>query len=447
MAGTYRGRVNCFMNVNDKDLYAQQIFTNIYHFLKNQLEPAGVVTEVARQGGLSCTAMNQNYSWEKDPFLANAWFVFKWNVNANRTWPWYLLVQYTPSSVDPNAAPGYPCKMNNIGNDTYSKVMVAAAIGIGGTQNPWNGAGTMGTNTKGTPVWRIPPGGTNVAIVPRSNLGDLTYGSRAKGQIMPVAGSLLIDGETFTLNDGLNGNKVFEFDSTGSITPGRTPVAFTAGSTIQQVSDSIALAINTLVTGDFFIAAKSNPGGTVTLVNNQPGVIGNNTITETVANAGFLVQGMVGGTGYCENTVNLRYALSTSWHFVHLLADDDCFLFGATASGSTDANTHYFHFMGTYTPRPGIVCEYPFVSLRFWPPNSDMGIHAYTSDENTAYGGEGILGPGAVGMRNVRFSRIEEFFQANPNFSASPLAASKSGPFGWPWQSGGKSATTASSGL
>jgi hypothetical protein len=117
--------------------------------------------------------------------------------------------------------------------------------------------------------------------------------SAATGSITTVVGSLLVDGETFTLDDGVNPPVVFEFDNNSIITPGNVPVVFTALDTADQVRNFIVFAVNGSTVG---ITASIGGSGLVDLVNDLPGLGGNVTITETVANAGFLVTGMSGGT-------------------------------------------------------------------------------------------------------------------------------------------------------
>jgi hypothetical protein len=78
---------------------------------------------------------------------------------------------------------------------------------------------------------------------------------QATGTITAIAGSLLIDGETFTLNDGTNPPKVFEFDNNGSVLPGNVPVFFNVGMTAAQVATAIYNAVNS-VTIAFSIRAS-----------------------------------------------------------------------------------------------------------------------------------------------------------------------------------------------
>lgn len=175
MAGQVRGRLevafpNSYNAEPRRDVF-QAIFTAIYRYHK-YLETLGIVTEIARHGGVSSTAANVNYWDETNPFKNNAWFVFRWNTNANRTWPYYVYYQFNRTDVGNfTAAPASPSAILGVSATTYAYFAIGwqAAIGVGGDQNPWNGAGTMGQNTKGTPVWKIPSGGSAVHVFPRSN--------------------------------------------------------------------------------------------------------------------------------------------------------------------------------------------------------------------------------------------------------------------------------------
>lgn len=116
----------------------------------------------------------------------------------------------------------------------------------------------------------------------------------ATGSITVVAGSNLVDGETFTLNDGVNPAKVFEFDSNASVTPGREGVVFTGGDAIGVVKAAVIAAINA-ATPLAITAAPGGGAGEVLLANDAATAAGNQTILETVANSGFIVVGMSGG--------------------------------------------------------------------------------------------------------------------------------------------------------
>ncbi len=126
---------------------------------------------------------------------------------------------------------------------------------------------------------------------------------QATGVITTVVGANLVDGETFTLNDGTNPASVFEFDDDASVTPGNIAVTFTAGDTATQVRDAIVLAVNGVGAG---LAITAAPGGanTLTLANDAVGVLGNQPLLETVLDTGFTVLGMSGGMDSEDLTQN-----------------------------------------------------------------------------------------------------------------------------------------------
>jgi hypothetical protein len=134
------------------------------------------------------------------------------------------------------------------------------------------------------------------------NAGQRIYGFTrvgtpvaATGSITTIAGASLVDGETFTLNDGINAATIFEFDSGGGVTPGNVAVAFTGGDSADVVRDSIIAAVNGVGAG-LLITASNGGAATVTLTRDNVGYY-NIAITETVANVGFVVSGMSGGSG------------------------------------------------------------------------------------------------------------------------------------------------------
>lgn len=119
--------------------------------------------------------------------------------------------------------------------------------------------------------------------------------SYATGSITVVGGASLVDGEKFTLNDGVNPATVFEFDSGGGVSGANVAVAFTGGDSAGTVRDAVIAAINGVV-GALLITASIGGASVVTLTADRSGTVGNQTVTETVADAGFIVTGMSGGT-------------------------------------------------------------------------------------------------------------------------------------------------------
>src|SRR3990167_9212772 len=114
----------------------------------------------------------------------------------------------------------------------------------------------------------------------------------AIGTITTVAKANLVDGETFTLNDGVT-VYVFELDVAGDgVTGGRTAVDVSLDTTADQVRDRIVTAINSTA---ILITAASGGAATVSLTNDRFGSVGNATSAETVAEARIVLTDMAGG--------------------------------------------------------------------------------------------------------------------------------------------------------
>lgn len=116
----------------------------------------------------------------------------------------------------------------------------------------------------------------------------------ATGSITFIAGSLLVDGETFTVPDGTNPATVFEFDSGGGVTSPNVAVAFTALETAATIATTARAAINGVGAG-LAVTAAAPVGAVLGLTNDATGAAGNVAITDTVANVTFTHTGMSGG--------------------------------------------------------------------------------------------------------------------------------------------------------
>ena len=151
----------------------------------------------------------------------------------------------------------------------------------------------LGGGNAGNRIFGRTRAGTNVA---------------ATGSITTVGGGLLIDGETFTLDDGVNAPTVFEFDlGGGGVGGGNVAVVYTAPDTADVVKATIIAAVNGVGAG-LEITAGDGGVGLVTLTNDNIGGHGNQTVTETVADAGFVVAGLSGGSGSVEpNSVEVEF--------------------------------------------------------------------------------------------------------------------------------------------
>jgi hypothetical protein len=125
-------------------------------------------------------------------------------------------------------------------------------------------------------------------------------GVAATGSITTIAVASLVDGEDFTIDDGVNPAVTFEFDDDASVTETDTlrQVDISAITTADQVRDAIVTAITN--TPLFDVTASNGGAATVSLVNDRSGTAGNVSITENVTNAGFIVAGMSGGTNFAS---------------------------------------------------------------------------------------------------------------------------------------------------
>jgi cysteine-rich repeat protein len=130
--------------------------------------------------------------------------------------------------------------------------------------------------------------------------------SQAIGFIVPPAGGALDDGETFTLDDGINPPTVFQFQAVevlhAGLTGGNVIISFSGTDTDAVIGEAIAAAILQRHTdGLLLIAPVTDPDNTddalVLLRHDRFTALGNHQIASTVSSAGFLTIGMAGGKG------------------------------------------------------------------------------------------------------------------------------------------------------
>jgi hypothetical protein len=118
----------------------------------------------------------------------------------------------------------------------------------------------------------------------------------AVGSIVAIAQALLVDTETFTLNDGAHPAVIFEFDTVpDGVVPGRIQVDVSLAVSAVDVANAMVEAINTAPNLNMVAANNLGASATVTITNFGAGMAGNIVIADTVANVGFVVTGMAGG--------------------------------------------------------------------------------------------------------------------------------------------------------
>jgi hypothetical protein len=119
-----------------------------------------------------------------------------------------------------------------------------------------------------------------------------TAGVVATGTIVCVAKASLADTDYCTIGDGLSAPKLYEFDTAGDgVTSGRVQVNVSTDTSATQVGDRLKTAIE----ANQPALSVVNASGTLTITHKIAGLLGNVSITENVANAGFTVSGMSGG--------------------------------------------------------------------------------------------------------------------------------------------------------
>lgn len=165
--------------------------------------------------------------------------------------------------------------------------------------------------------WRVLGSGDGVTF---ENDGQKVLGAAFGRIVTPGPGSLL-DGETFTLDDGTT-SVVFEFDTVpDGVGGGNVVVDISAAVDEFDVRDAIVTAINgsalAITAGPGFRAAPGGAGGdpantaAVVLANDATGAGGNTSSSETVANGDFSVSDMTGG-GVAAGGIGGAYHLFTS---------------------------------------------------------------------------------------------------------------------------------------
>jgi hypothetical protein len=139
----------------------------------------------------------------------------------------------------------------------------------------------------------------NSAIGPSFSDARPPGNTAATGTITTVAASALVDGETFTIDDGQNPAVNFEFDLAGDgVGAGNVAVVLDGTENADEVRDAVIAAINGVPNETFLILASDGGAGTVDLVNEFGGAQGNVAIAEAVTDAGFSVTGMSGGVDF-----------------------------------------------------------------------------------------------------------------------------------------------------
>ncbi len=136
--------------------------------------------------------------------------------------------------------------------------------------------------------------GGYVASTGVATLYQYSAGAAATGDITCVAKANFDDtGDTVTIDDGINAAVVYEFDPDGDGASGGNIAVDISGATDAA---SCAAILKTAIEANQPLFTVVDAGaGVLELTHNIIGTVGNETITEAVTDAGFLVTGMSGG--------------------------------------------------------------------------------------------------------------------------------------------------------
>lgn len=226
MGGTLRGKIDFYINTASRYTNAQNFFKNIYDFCVAHPN----MTQIARNGGSGGGAANVDYHDGTNPFLNNAWFVFRMNdatlesgaanptgYSGPRTFPWYLYCQWNRYdlaniSVSPAAPSAFDASTVNYACGSIALSFAIPVGSVAGTSEvAWNGTGSLGTGAKGTPVWRTtagtPVGFSGSYVFPRSNNPGGTHNTSRENctSLMvsnvdsPVRGHIIADDDSIIL--------------------------------------------------------------------------------------------------------------------------------------------------------------------------------------------------------------------------------------------------------
>jgi hypothetical protein len=126
---------------------------------------------------------------------------------------------------------------------------------------------------------------------------ELPEGDPATGSIVAIPFVDIIDGETFTLDDGVNAPVTFEFDTVpDGVTPGNVVVDISGSTTALDVANEIVAAINSASGLELTASNGGSTLTTVTILNAENGTFGNvTTWSETVADVDFIITQPTGG--------------------------------------------------------------------------------------------------------------------------------------------------------
>lgn len=216
MAGTKRGKIECYINTGNRNTHAQVFFKNLYDFFASHPQYTIISLQYGAGGpGILASGNGTGYYDQTGSLGYNAFFVARQNATSNRPFDVYHLFQWTGANsgatTPPTAAaqllgalsssaPALIQSVQTYNGSVNTEIGYACAIGIGGTGgsalspnngNPWKGSMNVdgrdykGTGVGTTAVWGAPSGGSGIITFPRCNNGiNGTFASLSQNMML-----------------------------------------------------------------------------------------------------------------------------------------------------------------------------------------------------------------------------------------------------------------------
>ena len=176
MSGLMRGKVDCYSNTGNISTQTNEMFKGLYDFFASHPN----MTLISRNSGMGASSGDIGYWDSGTRFRWNAWAVFRFEPTVARPYPVYIQIQYGESggqgfggtATNPAGNVGFGMMDGgNIYGNTIAYWGIQCAIGEGGDQNPFKGTMNAGlpNDTRSSPIWGIPTGGTAAHVFPRTN--------------------------------------------------------------------------------------------------------------------------------------------------------------------------------------------------------------------------------------------------------------------------------------
>lgn len=155
-----------------------------------------------------------------NPFRRNAFFVYQWKPTKSRRYSFYVHAQYSDDATF-GTDPGTLALIrgsNGSASQSALGVQIALAVDVDGNDvSPWNGTTNFdGSDTKGTPVWEAPAGGS-VHVWPRSNNTGGSHATNRENMIEIFNQPNTTDHRLDFSSNGEALSIIYNFDNTANI--------------------------------------------------------------------------------------------------------------------------------------------------------------------------------------------------------------------------------------